>query len=39
MRPPHSGGIRKLEDRKARIHRRDRRKNWEVEKRSSSKVR
>jgi len=29
----------KLEGRKVRMHRRDRRKNWEAEERSSSKVR
>jgi len=36
---PHNSGRRKLEDRKVRMHRRGKRKNWEAKERSSRKVR
>jgi len=35
---PHSGGRKKLEGRRVRVHNRGRRKGWEAEKRSSEDV-
>jgi len=36
---PHNGGRRKLEGRRVGMHRRGKRKNWEVEERSSREIR
>jgi len=39
MKSPHNSGRRKPEGRRVGMHRRGKRKNWEVEKRSSREMR